>query len=202
MATECLAECPIIVIEEVTDSDDYADYAEVESTPQDDDVGFTVPGDTSMPHVIEALGGLSNFEVVLSKTVHGIFKEYGLSGWDLVFDRCLTRAGLCDYKKRHISISRHFVQSDLVTYKELFNIIFHEIAHAITPGHGHDDVWRQASIALGGDGHRLCQPFSVPTYKGFCKCEGWCHFRYKISASRPPRCRHCSGTIVFAVVKK
>jgi hypothetical protein len=32
--------------------------------------------------------------------------------------------------------------------------ILHEIAHALTPGHNHDSVWRAKSIEIGCDGKR------------------------------------------------
>ena len=31
-------------------------------------------------------------------------------------------------------------------------IVLHEIAHALTPGHSHDDVWRSKCLEIGGDG--------------------------------------------------
>ena len=33
-------------------------------------------------------------------------------------------------------------------------VILHEIAHALTEGHGHDNVWREKLLELGGDGKR------------------------------------------------
>jgi predicted SprT family Zn-dependent metalloprotease len=32
--------------------------------------------------------------------------------------------------------------------------ILHEIAHALTEGHNHDEVWRRKCIEIGGDGER------------------------------------------------
>ena len=155
-----------------------------------------------MPHVIEACGGMTAFETSLSNTVHDLFVENGIPEWRVAFDRCLTRAGLCDYAKKQVSISRFFVQSPSVTYHELFNIIYHEVAHAITPGHKHDNVWRDTARRLGGDGNRLCKAFHPPAYTGFCKCTDVCHYRHKVRANQVPRCKICLDTIIFTSMEK
>lgn len=33
-------------------------------------------------------------------------------------------------------------------------VILHEVAHALTEGHGHDRVWQRKCIEIGGDGKR------------------------------------------------
>src|SRR4030066_836399 len=35
---------------------------------------------------------------------------------------------------------------------DVVETILHEIAHAITPGAGHIDIWRQTSLSIGGNG--------------------------------------------------
>jgi len=57
--------------------------------------------------------------------------------------------GRCNYTKKTIYLSSY------CTYrrkpKNVLNTTLHEIAHAIT-GHGHDNVWRECFIGLGGNG--------------------------------------------------
>lgn len=36
----------------------------------------------------------------------------------------------------------------------ILKTILHEIAHALTEGHGHDNVWRAKLLEIGGDGKR------------------------------------------------
>ena len=161
---------------------------------------FTIPGDTLMPHVIETLGGLSQFKAALKQSVSLLFDEHGLSEWVLIFDNGVNRAGLCNYSKKQVSISTHFVQSRFITYQEMFNVVYHEIAHAITPGHGHDKIWRDTAIRLGGDGNRHCKAFVQHAFVGSCKCTNLCHYRHKVRPSKPPRCASCLDLIAFTAI--
>ena len=54
---------------------------------------------------------------------------HGQHEWRLEFDRACERAGLCDFTRKTISLSRHFVELNLVD--DVVNTILHEIAHAL-----------------------------------------------------------------------
>lgn len=80
--------------------------------------------------------------------------EYGLleKGWKVAWDNGKRRAGACHYGTRTISLSRYILPT--ATDAEVRETILHEVAHALTPGHSHDGVWRAKLIEMGGTGAR------------------------------------------------
>lgn len=80
--------------------------------------------------------------------------QYGLleKGWKVAWDNGKRRAGACHYGTRTISLSRHILP--LASDEEIRETILHEVAHALTPGHHHDGVWRAKLISMGGTGKR------------------------------------------------
>lgn len=84
----------------------------------------------------------------------GEMHRYGLtqSGWTFKWDRAKSRNGRCDYNRRVISLS--FPLTSQREEAAVRNTIIHEIAHALTPGAGHGEVWRRKFIQMGGDGKR------------------------------------------------
>ncbi|URP22098.1 SprT-like protease [Microbacterium phage Big4] len=89
-----------------------------------------------------------------------IMAEHGLHGWTIVWDNARNRGGQCRYSSRTISLSRLIVP----TWEdaEIRNVLLHEIAHALTPGHSHDAVWRRQLLSMGGDGRRTHNNATVP----------------------------------------
>jgi hypothetical protein len=77
------------------------------------------------------------------------------------------------------------------------DVLLHELAHALTPGHGHDDVWKNVAQALGCSGHRCCPAFVEPSYLGFCACDGNVVSRHRLTLRRPV-CRKCKRCFVFS----
>lgn len=99
-------------------------------------------------------------------TKHGLTQE----GWKLNFDRGKTRAGLCNYNTKTITLSKHLVLNTDV--ESIENTMLHEIAHALVgASHGHDAVWQQKAIDIGCDGKR-CHDMALvePAWKVFCPC--------------------------------
>ena len=80
--------------------------------------------------------------------------DYGLfnMGWKFAFNNRTSSFGLCRYRVKMIELSS--VLTPNCTDANIRNTIIHEIAHALTPGHGHDHVWRMKFISMGGDGKR------------------------------------------------
>lgn len=98
---------------------------------------------------------------------------YNLNDWKLVWDTRPTthRLGQCRYRRKEIGIS--IKPAKLLAMNEVIDTILHEIAHALTPGHHHDNVWKQKCIELG------CRPVRcssvnkdrlnvIAKYKGVC----------------------------------
>lgn len=104
--------------------------------------------------------------LIATMAKHGLIEQ----GWGIRWDRAKQRAGQCNYTYRRISLSEplfaHFDESAATL------VILHEVAHALTPGHGHDRVWRAKCIAIGGDGKRCCD--EVAAAKAIAKYEIKC----------------------------
>ena len=73
------------------------------------------------------------------------------AAWSFGFDNAKRRAGLCDFQRRRISVSRYLS----ARYDDEVNrqTILHEIAHALAgPGAGHGSAWKRQAAALGYTG--------------------------------------------------
>ncbi len=122
------------------------------------------------------------------------FKVLGLVGWTFGLDRAKARAGLCNYAKKRITISRHYLAR--AAEADILDILLHELAHALTPGHGHNDVWRNVAVSLGCSGRRCCASFMEPAYVGFCACQGNVVTRHRLTLRRPV-CKKCKCHFFF-----
>ncbi len=73
--------------------------------------------------------------------------------WTFSFDHAKTRAGLCNYTAKRISVSRHIaLRSD---DDEVHQTLLHEVAHAIVgPKAGHGPEWKRMAAELGYVGGR------------------------------------------------
>lgn len=92
-----------------------------------------------------------------------LLTDYDLytKGWRFDWDNGKRRLGACHYATKRITMSRYLVQN--CSDAEIRETLLHEIAHALTPGHHHDGVWRRKLIEMGGTGARTHQ---VETVKG------------------------------------
>ena len=111
-------------------------------------------------------------------------------GWQFTFDNAKTRAGLCNYTHKRISVSKYLA----ARYEddEIHQVLLHEIAHAMAgPGAGHGAQWKAVAKELGYEGKRL-----HGGAMGMCPA-GHQHFRYR-KPSRPLACGLCSRTFSSA----
>jgi predicted SprT family Zn-dependent metalloprotease len=112
--------------------------------------------------------------------------------WTFAFDNARTRAGLCSYDKKRISVSR--LLAARYEDDEIHQVLLHEVAHAIAgAGAGHGPRWKKISRDLGYEGKRLhggAIADELAPWIGTCP-NGHVHYRYK----RPTRvvsCAKCS----------
>lgn len=55
-------------------------------------------------------------------------------------------------ERRWVELSTQLVKIN--DRDRVLRTILHEVAHALTEGHGHDEVWRKKLLEIGGDGKR------------------------------------------------
>ena len=127
--------------------------------------------------------------------------HHGLDAWTVKTDSAKLRAGACHYDKRCISLSKHFIE--IATFREIHNVVLHEIAHALAgPAAGHGPAWRKVALDIGCDGDRcvsgaaaLPQPLVVAS----CECGAVRLARHRRTAkfreALGKKCATC-GTVV------
>ena len=145
----------------------------------------------------------------LTNNIRALIDTYAPKGTEFKWDNAKSRLGSCTYRySKYIGyydfkITISFPLATINDWETVRNTVIHEIAHARTPSHGHDAVWRRECIRLGGDGERLADGNKINTvpmkFIGVCpKCGGKC-FR-----NRRTNGYHCDRTqpIVWKVNPK
>lgn len=124
-----------------------------------------------------------------------LMAEHNLTqqGWTFKFNNRKNSAGVCLYLSKKICLSTIFTQSS--SLEEVTDTILHEIAHAHTPKHGHDHVWRQKAREIGCKAERCFDLnenhenalLRIAPYKAIC-INGHEHFAF-----RKPKRKHSCG---------
>ena len=81
-----------------------------------------------------------------------LLSDNNLNDYKFKFDYAKKRFGYCSWDNKIISLSEPLVS--LNTIDRVRQTILHEIAHALTPYHNHDRVWKYTALKLGDDGER------------------------------------------------
>jgi predicted SprT family Zn-dependent metalloprotease len=109
--------------------------------------------------------------------------------WTFGFDNARTRAGLCSYDRKRISVSR--LLAGRYDDDEIHQVLLHEVAHAIAGAKaGHGPRWKRTATDLGYEGKRLHSGAiadELAPWVGACPA-GHVHYRYK----RPTRVVSCA----------
>jgi len=112
--------------------------------------------------------------------------------WTFGFDHARTRAGLCDYRAKRITVSRHL--AGRYDDDEIHQVLLHEVAHALAgAGAGHGPSWKRIATEIGYAGKRLHDGAiadELATWIGTCP-NGHAHYRYR-RPTREQSCAKCS----------
>ncbi|MFV0320655.1 MAG: SprT-like domain-containing protein [Microbacterium sp.] len=109
--------------------------------------------------------------------------------WSFGFDNAKRRAGLCDFQRRRISLSRYLA----ARYDDDTNhqTLLHEVAHALAgPGTGHGAAWKTIARDLGyvgGTTHHGETATELAPWVGHCP-SGHVVYRHR----RPTRATSCA----------
>ena len=78
-------------------------------------------------------------------------KRYRLKGWVLKLSHGRSYIGLCDHNYKTIYLSSYFMRGSSCNYAKVKKSLMHEIAHVLTPGQSHNNIWKNKCKRLGGD---------------------------------------------------
>jgi len=124
-----------------------------------------------------------------------LMRQHGLDGWTVRLDHARRRAGQCDYTRRVISLSRHYVRHADAAH--IHDTILHEIAHALVgPHHGHDAVWRRKAREIGCSATR-CHTLTFAAAPWLMRCPNGC---FEVARHRRKAglvCASCRTPVIF-----
>jgi predicted SprT family Zn-dependent metalloprotease len=118
--------------------------------------------------------------------------------WSFGFDNAKTRAGLCNYTAKRITVSKYLA----ARYEDddIHQVLLHEVAHAVAGTRaGHGPLWKAVASDLGYVGKRLHDgPIAdeLAPWVGTCPA-GHLHYRYRRPA-RSLACGKCSRSFSSA----
>ena len=123
---------------------------------------------------------------------HALISRHLSPVWSFRFDNAKTRAGLCNYTKRTISVSKYLAARG--SEAEVEQTLLHELAHALAgPEAGHGEVWLVLARSLGYTGSRT---HDGPVAREFARWVGQCPNGHEVvrfrRPSRPMSCGRCT----------
>ena len=117
--------------------------------------------------------------IEIERHAKALMTAHGVGALEFAFDNGKRRLGATHTLRigntvlaKKITLSRHYAV--LLPKEEIHDVILHEIAHALTPGHGHDAVWKAACRKVGAKPSRCAMPSARPAapIEGRCpKCD-------------------------------
>jgi predicted SprT family Zn-dependent metalloprotease len=135
-----------------------------------------------------------------------LMEDNGVGTWSFKFDNAKRRCGMCSFRTRTISLSRHFVAMN--DEAEVRDTILHEIAHAYAgAAAGHGVHWQRAAMQLGARPERCAANVDMPEggVEGVCTpdCKQR-HIRHRMPPKRIVNaylCNRCDAPVTWVRVK-
>lgn len=122
-----------------------------------------------------------------------LFEWHGLSDWRFEVSARLKRTlGLCADDSRSIRVNAFYAENN--TEAVVLNTLRHEVAHALTPGHGHDSTWGEAAVQLGWTARRVCDTdILLPAGRFQAVCPGCrrTHHKHRLRIDQTARRYDC-----------
>ena len=132
-----------------------------------------------------------------------LMKQHGLADWTFHFDHARRRFGSCRSRQKLITLSKPL--AFLNDEEQVRDTILHEIAHALTPGDGHGEMWKRICRQIGADPRRcytdeqvVSPPRRSAPYEIGCAFCGWWHDRHR-RTRRKLVCRACRKPVVLRI---
>lgn len=128
-----------------------------------------------------------------------LMTQHGLGHWRFTFDRARRRFGMCSVDRRLITLSAYL--TGLNGEAEVRDTILHEIAHALTPGNGHGQAWKDACTRIGAKPERTFREsdgVQLPRTAlrvGCTRCNWWAG-RHRVTW-RLQVCRKCREPVIW-----
>jgi len=93
-----------------------------------------------------------------------ILDLHGLKDWKvrITSDPNLPFLGICMYRDKCIMLNGHHI--DIHPKAEVEDTIYHEVAHALCPGQGHNDVWATKAREIGCTNTFPCSHLNLPDH--------------------------------------
>lgn len=124
----------------------------------------------------------------------GLMRQHGLESWTFEFDNAKRRAGVCRYRCKLISLSRHYVRLNADNYEDIRDTILHEIAHALAGFKAaHGPAWKAVCRRIGAKPERCYDSSKVVMPKGSLQatCGGCLTVFTRHKAVRKGSWRYC-----------
>lgn len=155
------------------------------------------------------------------KKANELMEKHGLisDGWQFNYDRASSRAGICRYSKKIISLSIEYVKR--VPDSDILNTLLHEIAHKLAfdeekkhpdkyapkknqkgkvKRESHGPLWKKIAIKIGCNGKRChSYKFMPHSYVQHCAKQPPCWSRElhrKPKIRETDKCAKCLGPII------
>ena len=122
------------------------------------------------------------------------------ASWTFDFDRATRRAGLCNFSRKRITVSRHLAER--FDDDAIHQTLLHEVAHALAGPHaGHGVEWRRTARGLGYVGGVTHDgPIADERARWRGSCPGGHEFVRFRRPSRDVSCGRCSRTFSRAAI--